>query len=1113
MAQDVRRVYSALAKYFGLRARDIFLNSLVDNTNSNQNDQADDPPPTLTNKDLFLEEIFGQSQIYADREALARLSEGLKPTDFCVTSMNASDAGNFTAVDHSKFSDQGDRAAPRAKNKTIAKGQSEKKKLELKYSGGKAKIKDKNGTVTEVSWGSGFGTEKPKPNPKLSAAQKNEFIKASDEFIRLGEEIAKKKKNPAYKAAQAKLNQQSNAKRYYLEEFLPQGNATVMQVFPLATGLDVMDADVASLFMNSLRTLTISQAVPYIEINVLRNAKKDEETDNLENSSTMSLGKFLGVGAPGADERADPMLGVFIPRSQEEAQRREAQSTNIDRNQIASMEIFTTPQTMPGYSNLGVSYSRELGGPTDIFRPFLGLRSLSINDSPTGAGADSWRSGNLKLTLFDKGRMLDVSEFVTPRRYGDIRFEITWGWSHPAGLKRGRLSDANIDDRLGQLVDAMKVTETYSLLASSYNMNDDGSMDIDLRIATQGYLDLSAQDIASLQIKGDSELKVGKETMTITELQNRLREISLTVQSAAGFGTKNVLLPSFFKNPNASNLVNLSRRDVRKIKKLAEDLKTSKNTSYKKAGIELLAIFAGKNNAVNAIAKSRKETINGIIDHLKKTPDPFLRDNFITGRKFRNATQFVSYGKLMTYIFAGAYGTDPTKELQLVFSSFNRNAAGAFSFNIAQFPIPLESSNKEKRTLKNVMHSQLAKRPRITLQDFVRIIRDQFINFYGADIYNLSNATASIQKKKNQQNKQISLKTNMGRQRIERSNLQRVYGGQRVNPTFTAPKVHCRISTKSSKTGKTIIRVHFLDRAAGRLMSTASSLIDLIRKGKVVKENYSTGNNQVRTPRHNEIYNRNFQELVDSKLIRQLDKKEIEDVEIELRNSFNQSNVKNVSQQVNKIISKLQNYYFLSNPDDEGKGSGKIRKFFFQNSPYFLHGIEGSGIISANISTEVDDQLMSIRMVDHVNNTKANLRPERTFELPFEANLAKISLKAFGCPMVNMAQQYFIDFGTGTSLDNFYQVNSVTHEISSDGYTMSIGLHPQDVWGSYSNALNQAEDLLAEGIATDKNKIIRKTIRAARRRRAARRAAKINKSFNNFVENLATGKGLSLKKK
>ena len=118
--------------------------------------------------------------------------------------MNASDAENFADVDHSKFSDQGDRAN-RTKNKKITTKSTRRKKLELTYVGGKAKI-NQGGTATNVSWGTGFGTDTPKPNPQLSAKQQKAFKDASEEFIRLEKEIAKEKKNPAYKD-------------YYLKEF------------------------------------------------------------------------------------------------------------------------------------------------------------------------------------------------------------------------------------------------------------------------------------------------------------------------------------------------------------------------------------------------------------------------------------------------------------------------------------------------------------------------------------------------------------------------------------------------------------------------------------------------------------------------------------------------------------------------------------------------------------------------------------------------------------------------------------------------------------------------------------------------------------------------------
>ena len=173
MTRDARKIYNSLSKYFGLRARDTFLNPL-------QPDRFDSAATNNTLKDRFLEEIFGQGTSYKTNAAIKNMfQQGGKDLqkDFCVTSYLGQE---FIDIDHADYSpaDQG------------------------------------------------F-------NPKNES-------------------------NPG----KFSLNN-------FSEESETQFTAAVYQIFPIATGLDVMDADIASLFLSSIRTLTMSQAVPYIEIKIL----------------------------------------------------------------------------------------------------------------------------------------------------------------------------------------------------------------------------------------------------------------------------------------------------------------------------------------------------------------------------------------------------------------------------------------------------------------------------------------------------------------------------------------------------------------------------------------------------------------------------------------------------------------------------------------------------------------------------------------------------------------------------------------------------------------------------------------------------------------------------
>jgi hypothetical protein len=921
LTRSARKVYNDLAKYFGLRARDAFLNPLAPSG-------VDASPASDAGSDSqFLEDIFAQENSYKTNAVLKNKygnDDSLpKKADekYCVTSYDRST--QWDSIGHQKKSDQGHGKTPG---------------------------------------------------------------------------------------------------KYFLKDFAPQrgGNTAVFQVFPIDVGLDVVDADVASLFLNSLRSLTMSQAVPYIEIRILSTADVIENNGNFKNYEGISLGRFLaGSGSPSGFP--DSTLAVFEP-SQSSQVAKERLST------VANMEIFTTPQTMPGKRG-----SQSAGGALDRFRPFLGLKSITINDTPGGVGTFSYKAGSIKLVLYDRGRMSDIAYFVQPRRDDSIRFEITWGWSHPAGRSTGRRSDAS--DPMGELIDAMKVTETFRLVNSSFSMTEQGMMDIDLSVATVGEAAVRNRDLMDLSLAGKDEVNLGGQTITLSKLQKQLDNIKSIIVNASKSGNRKINVPIFIQMPDALNAITLDKESVKELVKLGNSLKKVKNTDLKEAGARLVSIFAKRKGKVknlpNQLISKKKQKITEFLNNLSSTPDPFLRGEFKKPRGSR--AEYVSYGKLMTAVFSSAYQEDRDVDLQLVFSSFNRNAGKMFDYNIAQFPILIYSNTKQKKVNKKqndlltVLSLALERNAVITLQRFLEIINRNFLKFQGGAAYGLDqiydiNARQGETRSEAVFKKSDALKTALGQQEIERENLTKIYGSRkRSKPSFTTPRVNVRTTSKpainvdDNSEIKYVVRVHFQDVAAGKLMSTSAALIDLMRKGTAEQEDFSSPNAATyRTPQHNEPFKRTIEKLKAQNLIDSLDDRQKENVIKIIKGRLTKENKNRDA--ADRITEALNNKIVLKNPDSVSK----IRQFFFENSPYLLYGTEASGIINASLSTESDDNVTSMHLASLVSGKGSQPRTQRAINLPMETNIANLSLTVFGCPHVNLFQKYFIDFSTNTTMDNFY---------------------------------------------------------------------------------------------
>jgi hypothetical protein len=61
------------------------------------------------------------------------------------------------------------------------------------------------------------------------------------------------------------------------------------------------------------------------------------------------------------------------------------------------------------------------------------------------------------------------------------------------------------------------------------------------------------------------------------------------------------------------------------------------------------------------------------------------------------------------------------------------------------------------------------------------------------------------------------------------------------------------------------------------------------------------------------------------------------------------------------------------------------------------------------------------------------------------------SLELLGCPLMQFGQNFFIDFGTGTTADNIYFVTGLDHKIEAGTFTTSVKLTFLDAYGSYQS--------------------------------------------------------------
>ena len=71
---------------------------------------------------------------------------------------------------------------------------------------------------------------------------------------------------------------------------------------------------------------------------------------------------------------------------------------------------------------------------------------------------------------------------------------------------------------------------------------------------------------------------------------------------------------------------------------------------------------------------------------------------------------------------------------------------------------------------------------------------------------------------------------------------------------------------------------------------------------------------------------------------------------------------------------------------------------------------------------------------------------------------ASLTISMIGNPLIIRGQVYYIDFGTGTTIDNAYSVQTVTHNINKGDFKTSVTMMPVNT-ATMRSAIKRIETL------------------------------------------------------
>ena len=825
---------------------------------------------------------------------------------------------------------------------------------------------------------------------------------------------------------------------------LKKGFAIILSNTPYITPA-IRNAEKSEVFLNYIPSIFASRMVPYFEaeFNYLQ-----EELDISQRSSQI---KFLlgNSNAVITDVNKSMINAISKKKIIPQAGASEEKSGNVVHSKYLGMEMFTSPQTLvnPDATQAG-RYTQVL----DPFRPFATIENFEVSVEST-VGLFSYKKGTMVIKLHDKSRLPEISEFIQPVLNNNSAITVKYGWIYPA--------EATVSNNDGSSTYAdfinnnFLIEEVYSVVNSSYSFDDNGQVSITLQIAMR-----SANELRNIKHTEDpdSALQSIKELKRISEnikllskklfpdkSSGALKEIrGFQIIDAAERGTfPEELSASEVKSVIESLKTNLKKGNLNQadVNLLITNLETiySTTTTSKKSGNETKysSVENIKNEAFQKVEKRFNDIITGpdpflvsrsaydkfkveagldsehpyielIEKYNKPTPDIKNQTNGQPqGPRFKK--RLVSFGKLFS-VFAGQtlQVLDTIDEFQVYFYQFNEKAGRAASTNIAEFPIELDiflEHYKEHVTKHGTVD--------ITLENFLMLVRDSQLQDDRALAYGFRDFFEPFepgQEATLAKGKELEYES-------ARAGFSTKYGPfNKPVIEFYAEAISKNILDAKDKTKQSILRLHIFDKNMTPFKTAAS----------ILKSDTSD------SPTFFEVRNDFSKEFSQSMIIE----------------SEEQSNAK-----IRELISK-ENDGSVKILLDKGYSLTDIKKTITRTVPTIIIGGNASMIKSANLSSNADALLSSIQMMNHNKGIRASARASGSgpYNLPLVVIPASLSLTTQGCPLLSYSQQFFVDFNTGTTIDNIYVITGLKHSISPGKFETVATMTFYDAYGRYVGA-------------------------------------------------------------
>lgn len=773
-----------------------------------------------------------------------------------------------------------------------------------------------------------------------------------------------------------------------------------------------------SLFLTAIPTIELSRCTPYLDIQFyLSRPAVDSDTGRL---SAMSLVKFLNGAMIANPGTTDYSLATANSATQEELDLAAEQDKSLF---VSGMELFTTPQTLVN-ADVTSNVSLRATDVIDRFRPFMSVKGLNIDVTPS-TGIMSFKSAELQLVLHDRSRLAEIADLVRPDLYGQTELMIEYGWAHPDSSGDGKNVYAS-------LLNAMRVREKFGISNSSFSFDTVGQVLITLKLFTKG----TTETLTTMISSGEGVQDVMD---TIKSLSEAINVVRSRIFKQDETGTSEI----------RGTQVLSSASDVSTATSLSDDLKkqllefrAAQTNSSDPDVQDLLAKLNdmygsdGTDGIVGTLRDTIAASVQEKLDIIRNSEycDPFLdiAQEELGGITQNSSTGYVSLAKLLL-LFAGKPLVETNKfdDVQFIFYPFNTGAGAARNMSISEFLISISDFDEKFTQLTTSRNSA-----NIPVRDFIMWLANQFIdetaslNYGLSDLYELTTPDATTgASPAYKPREEYSDSTTLNNEITSRMEAIGCPDGVFKIPMIDIiiESVPIVVSGTSVIQSGTILRVHIFDKNTTSYESQAS-LLNAARNDFIGTVGAAATSATDDPNEHAAAFNDVLQKAIDEGLLEAI-------------------------------------YPEGENTDTVYRVAGgptKLKEFISRTMPTLVYGSNFTAIKKADLKTMQNQQLATVSMLRAGTGNALTPQGSGADGLPLQMIPTELNVDVFGCPLLQFAQQFFIDFSTGTTIDNVYAITGLKHEIAGGKFNSSIKFTNLDAYGRYRSLLSTVSAAITE---------------------------------------------------